>query len=325
MNNGATDLLMAAVMRFGKTYVACKCAQRIPNNKFTVIVTAKPAVRNEWTETVNLNYEFSGYDMYDSGTNSAGSIQEMLGKWAETKGLNKNVVTLDEYFKDPENKDRHVMLFMSLHDLFGDKETYELSDEVKQKHLCFKNYPVDLLIIDECHYGTQTGNFGHMIGETNNPQLNDLMKSLNLDRAIKLYLSGTPYNLILDEAKFSPDEMISKVGFSNIIDAKKKWDDKYRPYIQNHLEVDIPGDPNNGHKLDWEDNPYFGTPELLEFGYNLKDFNLENYKDGYNVKFEDLFKCHKENGRYVFNNYDDVKSIFEIIKEINKKGVICDE
>lgn len=321
---GKKKMLMYAVMRFGKTYVACRCAQKIPNNKFTVIVTAKPAVRNEWTETVNLHAEFAGYDMYDSGTSSKGSIQEMLEKWGESKGIDKDVVTLNDYFANPENKDRHVMLFMSLHDLFGDKESYELSNEVKQKHLCFKDYPVDLLIIDECHYGTQTGNFGHMIGETNNPQLNAVMKSLNLDKAIKLYLSGTPYNLILDEAKFSPDEMISKVGFADIIDAKKRWDDKYRTYIQNHLEVNIPGDPNDGHKLEWEDNPYFGTPELLEFGYNLSDFNLENYQDGYTVNFEDLFKCHKETegekkGHYVFNNYDDVKGIFEIIDGSRKE------
>ena len=315
---GKKKLLMYAVMRFGKTYVACRCAQKIPNNKFTVIVTAKPAVRNEWTETVNLHYEFKGYDMYDSGTNSKGSIQEMLEKWGESKGIDKDVVTLNDYFADPENKDRHVMLFMSLHDLFGDKESCELTHEVKQKHLCFKDYPVDLLIIDECHYGTQTGNFGHMIGETNNPQLNAVMKSLNLEKAVKLYLSGTPYNLILDEAKFSKDEMISKVGFADIIDAKKRWDDKYRPYIQNHKKVDIEGDPNYDKELEWEDNPYFGTPELLEFGYNLSDFHLENYQDGYTIKFEDLFRCHKETegdkaGHYVFNNYDDVKGIFEII------------
>ena len=324
-------LRMYAVMRFGKTYVSCRCAQVMPEgrNRFIVIVTAKPGVRNEWTETVNLHSEFKGYDMYDTVTNSRGNIQEMLAKWAERKGITKKLITLDDYFADPDNKDRHIMLFMSLHDLFGDtkgkkKNPEDTTEEVvietiKDKHKCFKNFPVDLLIIDEAHYGTQTGNFGYVIDETNNPQLNETMKSLNLKNAVKLYLSGTPYDILMDN-KFKDDEIISKYGFADIIQAKKDWDDRYRDFIESHQEVQIPeGDQHNGEELHWEDNPYFGTPQMMEYGYNLKDFNLSKdftlseYEDTYVTSFEELFKCHEESGEYIFDNENDVKQIFEIL------------
>ena len=280
---GKKKMLMYAVMRFGKTYVACRCAQQMEKNKFQnrfiVIVTAKPGVRNEWTGTVNPNDEFTGYDMYDA-TDKKGGLSEMLNKWAETKEGAEP--TLESYFSFDENKNKHIMLFSSLHDLFGDtknKNKLTLKPDVKEKHKCFDKFPVDLLIIDECHYGTQTGNFGAVIGEKENPELKEFMKTLNLKNAVKLYLSGTPYDLLLDD-KFYDDEIIATKGFMDIINAKNEWDEKHRVAIEEGKE-------------NWEDNPYFGTPEMLEFGYNLEDFKLSEYSDDYNTTFEQLFLCHK--------------------------------
>ena len=312
---GKKKMLMYAVMRFGKTYVACRCAQEMEKNKFEnrfiVIVTAKPGVRNEWTGTVNPNEEFKGYDMYDA-TDKKGGLSEMLNKWAETKEGAEP--TLESYFSYPENKDKHIMLFSSLHDLFGDtksKNKLTLKPDVKEKHKCFDKFPVDLLIIDECHYGTQTGNFGAIIEEKENPKLKEFMKTLNLKNTVKLYLSGTPYDLLLD-SKFSDDEIISTTGFMNIIDAKDEWD-------RTHKEAIERGDEK------WEDNPYFGTPEMLEFGYNLEDFKLSEYSDDYNTTFEKLFACHKDEktGKWVFNNFEDVRDIFEILDgSKNKEGLV---
>lgn len=328
LNSGKKKMLMYAVMRFGKTYVACRCAQemaKIKNNRLTVIATAKPGVKNEWTGTVNPNSEFAGFDMYDA-TGKKGGIMEMLSKWAETatdEDGNPEIPTLERYFAHEENKDRHIMLFVSLQDLFGDSEKFKTTKEAKENHRCFYDFPVDLLIIDECHYGTQSDKFGHLIQERVNPKLSKLMKTIKIDNAVKLYLSGTPYNLIIDADKFLPSEIISTYGFMDIIEAKKRWDDRYRENIDNKQKIKDEDDPNYGKVLTWEDNPYFGTPELLEYGYNLKDFNLEDFKDGYNIKFEDLFHCHKEGGKFAFDNYNDVKKIFEILDGSKKEeGVL---
>ena len=314
---GKKKMLMYAVMRFGKTYVACRCAQRMENNRFTVIVTAKPGVRNEWTGTVNPNDEFAGYDMYDA-TDKKGSLSEMLNKWAE--GKEGAEPTLESYFSFDENKDKHIMLFSSLQDLFGDTKSMKMKSDVKEKHKCFKDFPVDLLIIDECHYGTQTGNYGAVIKEKENPQLKEFTKTLNLTKVVKLYLSGTPYDLLLDD-KFNDDEIISTIGFMNIIDAKNAWDKEHKDAIE-------AGDEK------WENNPYFGTPEMLEFGYNLEDFKLSEYSDDYNTTFEQLFLCHKVDekgnevgkdaaGRWDFVHKQDVKDIFEILDgSKDKEGLV---
>ena len=314
---GKKKMLMYAVMRFGKTYVACRCAQKMPDNRFTVIVTAKPGVRNEWTGTVNPNDEFVGYDMYDA-TDKKGGLSEMLNKWAETKEGAEP--TLESYFSYPENKDKHIMLFSSLQDLFGDTKSMKIKKDVKEKHMCFKDFPVDLLIIDECHYGTQTGNFGAVIKEKINPQLVEFTKTLNLTKVVKLYLSGTPYDLLLDD-KFNDDEIIATKGFMDIIDAKNKWDKEHKEAIER-------GDEK------WEDNPYFGTPEMLEFGYNLEDFKLSEYSDDYNTTFEQLFLCHKVDdkgnevekdkpGKWEFIHRQDIEDIFEILDgSKSKEGLV---
>ena len=321
---GKKKMLMYAVMRFGKTYVACRCAQQMEKNKFQnrfiVIVTAKPGVRNEWTGTVNPNDEFTGYDMYDA-TDKKGGLSEMLNKWAETKEGAEP--TLESYFSFDENKNKHIMLFSSLHDLFGDtksKNKLTLKPDIKEKHKCFNKFPVDLLIIDECHYGTQTGNFGAVIGEKENPELKEFMKTLNLKNAVKLYLSGTPYDLLLDD-KFYDDEIIAAKGFMDIINAKNEWDEKHRAAIEEGKE-------------NWEDNPYFGTPEMLEFGYNLEDFKLSEYSDDYNTTFEQLFKCHKVDdegnevgkdkpGKWEFIHKQDIEDIFEILDgSKSKEGLV---
>ena len=317
LKEGKKKMLMYAVMRFGKTYVSCRCAQKMPNNRFTVIVTAKPGVRNEWTGTVNPNNEFTGYDMYDA-TDRKGGLSEMLNKWAE--GKEGAEPTLESYFSYPENSNKHIMLFSSLHDLFGDTKTMKIKKEVKDKHKCFEGFPVDLLIIDECHYGTQTGNFGAVINERENPQLKEFTKTLNLTNTVKLYLSGTPYELLLDD-KFNDDEVISTIGFMDIIDAKNEWDREHREAIE-------AGDEK------WEDNPYFGTPEMLEFGYNLEDFKLSEYSEDFTTTFSQLFLCNKVDeegnkvgndkpGRWEFVHKQDVIDIFEILDGTkDKEGLV---
>lgn len=59
-NSNSKDMMMYAVMRFGKTYTAIRCLQEFYKNKnkddvskFSVVCTAKPEVKDEWLKGIN--------------------------------------------------------------------------------------------------------------------------------------------------------------------------------------------------------------------------------------------------------------------------------
>src|SRR5690606_5126646 len=58
--NGRTNLLMYAVMRFGKSITSMWSAKAI-NSKLTIVVSAKADVKDEWKQTVESHKDFEGY------------------------------------------------------------------------------------------------------------------------------------------------------------------------------------------------------------------------------------------------------------------------
>ena len=63
-NAGRTNLLMYAVMRFGKTFTALCCAKAM-GAKLVVVVSGKTSVRQEWKENVQRPLKFEGYKFID--------------------------------------------------------------------------------------------------------------------------------------------------------------------------------------------------------------------------------------------------------------------
>ena len=78
ISNGRTNLLMYAVMRFGKTFTALCCAEEIKNLKTVLIVSAKGDVRSEWKKNVESHVKFENYVFVDKSNLAPDTISTAL-------------------------------------------------------------------------------------------------------------------------------------------------------------------------------------------------------------------------------------------------------
>ena len=140
VENGRKNLLMYAVMRFGKSFTALCCAVEISAN-IVLVVSAKADVKDEWKKTVE----------------GAGNFFEYV--FLDDYDLKKS----ENIIKVNREKNNKVVIFLTLQDLQG--------DSIKDKHKeLFKNQ-IDLLIVDETHFGARAESFGKILG--NNGYQND--------------------------------------------------------------------------------------------------------------------------------------------------------
>ena len=130
---GRTKLLLYAVMRFGKSFTSMCCAKEI-DARFVAIVSAKADVKEEWKKTVESHKYFEDYHFLDS----------------EALKRNENIVA--NTLADP---DKRVVLFLTLQDLQG--------DDIKDKHKEVFDRQIDLLIIDETHFGARGDSYGKVL------------------------------------------------------------------------------------------------------------------------------------------------------------------
>ena len=285
---GRTNLLLYAVMRFGKSFTSMCCAKEI-DARFVVIVSAKADVKEEWKKTVESHIYFAGYNYLDS---------EVL-KRSET-------VIADTL----ANPDKKVALFLTLQDLQG--------DDIKEKHKEVFNRQIGLLIIDETHFGARGESYGKVLQEQklSKSQINRELKSLDgfetLDRIegavkalnakIRLHLSGTPYRILMSD-EFKKEDIIAFVQFTDIIDAQQKWNDE-------HLDSD-----------EW-DNPYYGFPQMIRFAFNPNESSRKKMeqirKEGITYAFSELFRplsiISKTDGSHrQFNHETEILDLLEVI------------
>ena len=391
--NGATDMLIYAVMRFGKTFVACECVKEYcgddgaPGGKFILVVSAKVDVKDEWIGSINPYSNYSNIDMYDSSFDEGGLITMLNydGEWIkeeyvkdenEEDGFKKDengeriidveksipgphpgkkYSTLEEYFKDFPNK--NIMLFASLQDLNGDiiEKTKKdkngnivaVSDaEVKERHRCFYEYPIDMLIIDESHFASQSKKLGEQAGEGENADrvrkkkgrkktkpeteeqkeekgMNDIVKKMNIRKpgepnpTIKLHLSGTPYKLV-QMGRFKREDIIAHFGFADLMEEKEKWDKNAAPKSEAWIaenkrkkEAGEPYEKDSKNPYSPDKNPYYGIPEMIQFGYNFSDFDLRDLDGKYN--FATLLEVVGDEGKKVFKYEDDIYRMLSAI------------
>ncbi|MBO4246104.1 MAG: Eco57I restriction-modification methylase domain-containing protein [Bacilli bacterium] len=228
------NLLMYAVMRFGKSFTAMCCAREM-NAKVVLIVSAKADVSDEWQKTVQEHKYFENFEFID-----------------------KNILKLSNTeIKRRLEQNKSVALFLTLQDLQIEKEIH--------KEL-FEN-TIDLMIIDESHFGARASKYGKIIkdaksiDESNDEkddeiisfekadnQIRNIERILKID--VKLHLSGTPYRILLSD-EFEKEDIIARVQFSDIIEAQHEWDKKYL----------------NEEKYDEWDNPYYGFPQMVRFAF----------------------------------------------------------
>lgn len=287
---GRDKLLLYAVMRFGKSFTSMCCATEI-GARFVVIVSAKTDVEEEWKETVESHVRFAGFEFLNSDS------------------LKKNDTVIADTLADPEKK---VALFLSLQDLQGDK--------IKSKHKEVFDNLIDLLIVDETHFGARGASFGKVLQERKTgrsekkrqketdsvetlDQVQEAIKSLQA--RVRLHLSGTPYRILMSD-EFRPEDIIAFVQFSDIIDAQQQWD---RDNLRNES------------RDEWE-NPYFGFPQMIRFAFNpnklaqekLERMRRDGISPGLSELFQPLSLSPQENGSHrQFLHEAEVLDLLEVI------------
>lgn len=261
---GRTNLLLYAVMRFGKSFTAMCCAKEM-DAKIVVVVSAKADVKQEWKKTVESHVYFAGYKFLDSAS------------------LNSNETIVADTLAAGDK----VALFLTLQDLQG--------EEIKAKHKEVFEHQIDLLIVDETHFGARGASYGKVLQQYNlsKPQIEKELQSIDgfetldqvdeavkaFDTKIRIHLSGTPYRILMSD-EFKKEDIIAFVQFTDIIDAQKQWDDE-------HLKED---DCN-----EW-DNPYYGFPQMIRFAFNPNASSVKKMeelrKNGITYAFSELFRPH---------------------------------
>lgn len=282
VDNGRTNLLMYAVMRFGKSFTAMCCA-KAKNFKKVLVVSAKADVREEWKKTVQSADNFNQDYVFLSS-------EELL--------RDENIVS------DTLASEKGIVLFLTLQDLQG--------TEIKTKHKSVFENELDLLIIDETHYGARAESYGRIIKTANTVKditlnlsddgddsvdaniVDEQIKELNV--RIKLHLSGTPYRILMG-SEFSQEDIISFCQFSDIVAEQELWDkqhisyedDKYIEEDEDKYQEYMPYANNIGTELnDDNQNTFIGEPgsccteTFLSVGHTLglsetTAKNLSNY------------------------------------------------
>lgn len=259
IKKGRTNLLMYAVMRFGKSFTSMCCAVAM-DAKIVLIVSAKADVREEWKKTVESHIKFDGFSFLDSNS----------------------LLESETIIKDKLEANEKVALFLTLQDLQG--------DDIKSKHKEVFENQIDLLLIDETHFGARALEYGKVLKELKSKKelksetkLND--ESLdNLDETtktinskIRIHLSGTPYRILMN-SEFTTDDIIAFYQFTNIADDQQKWDNE-------HLTKD--------DTKEWE-NPYYGFPQMIRFAFNPNKSSRQKMEElkklGVTYAFSELFR-----------------------------------
>lgn len=296
VNLGRTNLLMYAVMRFGKSFTSLACTKAI-NAKTVLIVSAKADVREEWKKNVEQPGNFEGYNFLSS----------------------KELLENDNAISDIHAKDETAVIFLTLQDLQG--------TEIKAKHAQVFENKIDLLIVDETHFGARAQSYGEILRNVQTDEKKDLKDNIKfldkqeddqidledankqikeLKAKVRLHLSGTPYRILMG-SEFEPEDIISFVQFTDIAREQAAWD------VENLYKDDVE---------EW-DNPYFGFPQMIRFAFHPSERAIEKMnelkKHGVSLALSALFKPQsikkdtKTNGHQKFEHEEEVFDLLKII------------
>ena len=258
--NGRTNLLMYAVMRFGKSFTAMCCANEM-NAKLVVVVSGKADIKEEWKKTVESHIKFKEYKFITS--------EDLI--------INENIIS--ETIKSQSK----VVVFLTLQDLMG--------NDIKEKHKDLFSTPIDLLLVDESHFGARAEKFGAILNNgkyekdyINKKDTEDIISLEKITDKIKVFnpkvtihMSGTPYRILMSD-EFTKEDIIAFYQFTYIVDKQEQWNK------ENILKDEV---------KEW-DNPYYGFPQMIRFAFNPNKSTIEKLnqlkKNGYTYAFSELLK-----------------------------------
>lgn len=241
---GRNNLLMYAVMRFGKSFTAMLCAKEI-GAKLVVVICGKTAVEDEWRRNVEIPKNFEEYS------------------FKTRDDLDNNVSLISE----ATEKGERLVVFLTLQDLAG--------EDIKQRHKELFDTDIDLVIIDETHFGARAPEYGKVLQdefgfkgassrkeyqeEEDIEAVSEVLKHFKTDT--KLHLSGTPYRILMG-SEFEPEDVVAFYQLTDIVDSQERWNNS----------------PKNLDKKEWE-NPYYGFPQMVRFAFNPSDSARRLIKD----------------------------------------------
>lgn len=261
LKNKRNNLLMFAVMRFGKTFTALSCVQAA-GFKRILVLSAKADVEREWYHAVNFVGNFEGY--------TYATVEQLK---------------VDSEYITNRKEDETLVLFLTLQDLQG--------GTLKFQHKQVIDTQWDLVIVDETHFGARAQSYGYILNnapnispdsdeskeqEGNKKDAEELKEHVKgLKRKVTLHLSGTPYRVLMG-GEFTDDDIIAFVQYSDIANAQQKWID------DNCLNSDF---------KDWE-NPYYGFPQMIRFAFNPNQSSLDKIRElensGATTSFAEIFR-----------------------------------
>jgi len=284
------NLLMYAVMRFGKSFTSMCCAVEM-KAKFVVVVSAKADVKEEWKRTTESHVKFEGYSFLDSNS----------------------LLQSENIISEKQKKNEKIVLFLTLQDLQG--------DIIKPKHKKIFQSQIDLLLVDETHFGARAAEYGKVLREEkltekeikSELKLNDLdideidLTTKSFNAKVKIHLSGTPYRILMN-SEFTNDDIIAFYQFSDIADDQKKWD------LENL---------NKDEVKEWE-NPYYGFPQMIRFAFNPNESSRkkmeEMKKHGITYAFSELFRPQsiiQDKVKNLHKKFKYEKEILDLLKVID--------
>jgi len=252
------NLLMYAVMRFGKSFTSMCCAVEM-DAKIVLIVSAKADVREEWKKTVESHKKFDGFIFLDSNS----------------------LLESDSIIKEKIEANEKVALFLTLQDLQG--------DEIKTKHKEVFENQIDLLLIDETHFGARALEYGKVLKDfstkerkseekLNDDTIDDIDETTKtINSKVRIHLSGTPYRILMN-SEFTNDDIIAFYQFTNIAEDQQYWNE------QNLIKDEV---------KEW-DNPYYGFPQMIRFAFNPNETSRQRMEElkklGITYAFSELLK-----------------------------------
>ena len=279
IKEGKKNILMAAVMRFGKTHTSYEIIKQAGLKK-VIVCSAKADVRTAWRQDINHVHFYKDF-----------VFVEVLDKykWDITHLKDDKLITEHQNIYEDTNifetyKDKTIIFFFTLQDLGGS------IGDIKAKHKNIFNEEFDLMVVDETHYGSHANTFGQVtkLGERNTDEADDkdaaeekklakemmdFKDKLNIKYKTILQVSGTPYYILASNEMINEDAaIISKVSYTDMIQARDDW--------------------NSQHKNeDRTKSPYFGIPTLIKIGLNLtKDCRKAISNAGMTDSLTELFK-----------------------------------
>ena len=206
---------------------------------------------------------------------------------------------------------KKVAIFLTLQDLQG--------SEIKEKHKEIFENKIDLLIVDETHFGARAPEYGKVLQdefgfkgassrkeyqeEEDIEAVSEVLKYFKTDT--KLHLSGTPYRILMG-SEFEPEDVVAFYQLTDIVDSQERWNKS----------------PENLDKKEWE-NPYYGFPQMVRFAFNPSDSARRLIKEmkekGRTCALSALFEPNSviKDASYQYRYFKHEKEILELLEVID--------